>query len=340
MTTTITMQAWSQDRYGGPEVLTFTTQDVSQPGTGQVLVRVSATSLNSADLRILRGDPLLVRLAYGLRRPRTPVPGRDVTGVVEAVGDGVTDFAIGDRVVGEIAGGGLGTHVVAPADKLVRIPDGLDDSTAATLPLAGGTAWQALDLAGIGGDPAGLGSPASDRPRVLVLGAGGGVGTFTVRLAVLRGADVHALCSPRAIEAVTALGAARVDDRSIHLATLDAASYDAVIDLGGVAPLRTLQRLLRDGGAMVGVSGGTNPVVGPLGRMLRAAVLSIGSRRPLKSLAAVTKPALTEQLLQLAASGRLVPVVQQTFPLDAAPEALALLDAGGVVGKLLVLPEG
>ncbi len=338
-TTTNTMQAWSQDRYGGPDVLTLTRRDVPQPGAGEVLVRVTATSLNSADLRILRGDPLLVRLAYGLRRPRTPVPGRDVAGVVECVGGDVSDLAVGDRVVGDLAGGGLGTHVVAPADKLRRIPDALDDRTAATLPLAGGTAWQALDLAGIGTDSSEPVESRTGRRRVLVLGAGGGVGTFAVRLAVLRGADVHALCSARAIEAVEALGAARVDDRSIDLATLEAASYDAVIDLGGVAPLRSLQRLLRDGGALVGVSGGTNPVFGPLGRMLRAAVLSIGSNRPLKSLAAVTKPAITEQLLQPAASGRLVPVVQQTFTHDAAPDALAQLDAGGVVGKLLVATD-
>lgn len=332
MTTVTAMQAWRQDRYGAPDVLAFTSSELPRPGANEVLLRVSATSLNSADLRILRGDPLLVRLAYGLRRPRTPVPGRDVAGVVKAVGSGVTDLAVGDRVVGEIAGGGLSTHAVAPADKLVRIPDELDDRTSATLPLAGGTAWQALDLAGIAEDP----NPAR-RPQVLVLGAGGGVGTFAVALAVLRGADVHALCNPAAIEAVRALGATRVDDRGLDLDTLPAGNYDAIIDLGGVAPLRSLQRLVRTGGAVVGVSGGTNHVIGPLGRMLRAALLSVGSGHPVKSLAAVAKPAVTGKLLELASSGRLVPVVQQTFTLDAAPEALAMLDAGGVVGKLLVL---
>ena len=90
MTTVTAMQAWRQDRYGAPDVLAFTSSELPRPGANEVLLRVSATSLNSADLRILRGDPLLVRLAYGLRRPRTPVPGRDVAGVVKAVGSGVT----------------------------------------------------------------------------------------------------------------------------------------------------------------------------------------------------------------------------------------------------------
>ena len=324
--TTSTTTAWTQSRYGGPEVLVRTTVPRSLPGADDVLIEVEACSLNSADVRIMRGDPALIRLAFGLRRPKTPVPGRDVAGRVAAVGSAVTQWKVGDRVVGELSGGGLGAEVVASAAKLVAIPAELSSEVAAALPLAGGTAWQALDLGGVV-----AGS------RVLIVGAGGGVGTLAVRLAVLRGAIVDALCGARAIEVVAGLGAARVDDyRTTDLSARAEAGYDSVIDIGGSVPLRTLQGLVRDGGTVVGVSGGANRVFGPLGRMLRAAVLSIGSRRRLRSLAAVGKTEISAQLIDLAARGDLVPHIERTWSIDHAREAIAHVDAGHTVGKVIV----
>lgn len=322
-----TMTAWRQERYGTSDVVRPSERPVPTPGPGEVLVRVAATALNSADVRIMRGDPLLLRLVFGLRRPRTATPGRDVAGTVVAAGPGVTTPHGGARVVGELTGGGLAEYVVARADRLVAVPDGVDDRTAAALPIAGGTAWQALDLARVG-----------EGSSVLVLGAGGGVGTFAVRLAVLRGARVHALCSPRAATAVAGLGASRVDDRDLDLGSLPAAHYDAVIVLGGNAPVRGLQRLVRDGGRVVGVSGGIDPGFGPLGWMLRAAALSVGSRRRALALAAVARPSITAGLLELAASGALVPVVDRVYRLADAAEALAHVDEGRTTGKVLVVP--
>ena len=110
-------------------------------------MRVGAASLNSADVRIMRGLPLLARLASGLRRPRTPVPRRDVAGLVVAAGAGVRALHPGGRVAGEIPGGALAEFVACPADRLAIVPARVGDATAAALPLAGGTAWQALDLA-------------------------------------------------------------------------------------------------------------------------------------------------------------------------------------------------
>lgn len=318
--------AWSQSRYGAPDVLTQTPLPARAPGPDEVLVEVEACALNSADVRIMRGDPLLIRLAFGLRRPRTAVPGRDVAGRVAAAGSAVTSWAVGDRVVGEIGGGGLGATVVASAAKFVAIPEGLSSEVAAALPLAGGTAWQALDLGGV-----------ERGSRVLVVGAGGGVGTFAVRLAVLRGARVDALCGERAKDVVASLGAERVDDyRTTDLADRRGADYDAVIDIGGSVPLRTLQQVVRDGGLVVGVSGGANRVFGPLGRMLRAAVLSIGSSRRIRSLAAVAKPDLTAALVDLAARGDLVPPIERTWQIDRGREAMAYMDAGHAVGKVIV----
>ncbi|CAI9391339.1 NAD(P)-dependent alcohol dehydrogenase [Microbacterium sp. T2.11-28] len=322
-----TMTVWSQSRYGGPEVLTAATVARPVAGDGEVVVDVAAAALNSADVRIMRGDPLLVRLAFGLRRPRTAVPGRDVAGVVSAVGAGVTAWRVGDRVAGELSGGGLGDAVAAPADRLVAVPDDLDLAVAATLPLAGGTGWQALDLARVG-----------EGSRVLVVGAGGGVGTFAVRLAVLRGAEVDALCGARAVPVIAGLGARRAEDyRGADLAAWEADAYDAVIDIAGSTPLRTLRRLVRAGGAVALVSGGSNRVTGPLGRILRAAVLSIGARRALRPLAAVARPEITARLLALAASGELVPPVERTWSLSEARAAMAHVDAGHTVGKVVVV---
>jgi len=335
--TTTTMTVWSQSRYGGPEVLTRSRAPRPAPAAGEVTVAVDASALNSADIRILRGDPLLVRLAFGLRRPRTPVPGRDVAGTVVEVGAGVEAWRPGDRVVGELSGGGLGEVVAAPADRLVAAPDGLDLAVAATLPLAGGTAWQALDLAGVG-----AGS------RVLIVGAGGGVGTFAVRLAVLRGAEVHALCGAGALPVVAALGAHRVEDyRTVDLVAraagasdagaTDVDRYDAIIDIAGSTPLRALRCLLRANGTVALVSGGTNPVFGPVGRIIRAGILSIGARRKLRPLAATPRTEITARLLALAASGELVPPIERTWPLAEARDAIRHVDDGHTVGKVVVL---
>lgn len=322
------MIVWSQSRYGTPDVVQRAERPVPEPGRGEVLVRIGAASLNSADVRIMRGEPLLVRLAFGLRGPKTPVPGHDVAGTVAAVGEGVDAVAVGDRVAGELSGaGGLAEYVVAPARRWVPVPDGVDDLTAAALPMAGGTAWQALDL-----------GEATSGSRVLVLGAGGGVGTFAVRLAVLRGAEVHALCSARAMETVAALGAESVGDRAEGIGGAPPASFDAVIDLGGRARLSALQALLRDGGTAVGIAVGENRI-GPAGRMLGSAFRSIGSRRRIRMLAATIRPDITARLLGLAASGELVPVVERVYDLADADAALRRMDDGGVVGKLLVQPR-
>ena len=319
------MITWSQDRYGTPDDVHRVDRTVPHPDAGEVLIRMAAVGLNSADVRIMRGEPLLVRLAFGLRRPKTPVQGRDVAGTVVEVGEGVAAFAAGDRVVGELpTAGGLAEYVIAPADRLVAVPDAVDDLTAAALPMAGGTAWQALDAGAV-----------TAGSRVLVLGAGGGVGTFAVRLAVLRGAEVHALSSARALAAVQGLGATSVADRADGLGGMPPGVFDAVLDLGGRAPLGALQRLVRDGGTVVGIAVGENRI-GPVGRMLASVFRSIGSRRRIRPLAATAKLEITAQLLALAASGDLVPVIDRVYPLDEADSALVRVDDGGVVGKVLV----
>lgn len=321
------MTAWTQSRYGGPEVVAPRGVPVPFPRSGEVLLTVRATALNSADVKIMRGIPLIARLSFGLRRPKTAVRGLDVAATVAAVGPGGTEFAVGDEVVGELpAGGGLAPFVVAPASRLVRIPAGLEPAIAATLPIAAGTAWQALDRGSASGDD-----------RVLVIGASGGVGTFAVQLAALRGAEVHALCGARSRALVEGLGAARTFDyRQTDASALPAASYDVVIDIAGRASLRVLRGLVRPGGRVVLASGEGGRFWGPVGRIIGASFLSIGSTRRLLPLAAVPKADVLAELLALAAEGRIAPVIERTWPLAEAGAALAHVDSGRTVGKVVV----
>lgn len=322
-----TMLSWRQRHYGGPEALNAETVPLPAPGKREVLLRVAATSLNAADVHVLRGDPLLLRLFFGIRRPRVAGRGMDVAGTVVALGTGVDGVAVGDAVVGQLPGGGLAEYAIAPAKQLVPRPAGVRAVDAAALPIAAGTAWQALELI------------PRDAQRILVIGASGGVGTFTVQLAAERGAEVWALCGERSRELVAGLGATETFDyRHVQPGSLELGEgrFDAVIDIAGTAPLRALRRLVRRGGTVVLVSGEGGRVLGPIGRMLRAAALAIGSSRRIRLLAATAKPALLRELIDLVADGRLHPVIERTFSLDEARDAVAHIDAGHTVGKVVV----
>ncbi|MBW9119735.1 NAD(P)-dependent alcohol dehydrogenase [Microbacterium trichothecenolyticum] len=333
------MPAWTQHHYGGIETVALANIDVPVPRRGQVLLRPRATALNNGDIRLMRGEPLLVRLAFGLHRPRQSVRGMDAAATVVALGEGVTGLAVGDEVVGELpGGGGLARYAVCPAARLVRRPPGLDPAVAATLPVAGGTAWQALELGGVTDAAAAGGSPQ----RVLVIGASGGVGTFAVQLAAGRGAEVWALCGERNRGLVESLGATRsFDYNAVQPGSpeLGEGRFDAVLDIAGTAPLRMLRRLARVGGRVVLVSGEGGRVWGPIGRLAAASVLSIGSKRPLRPLAAVAKPDVLAELVGLAVDGRLRPVVERRFPFAEADAALARVADGHVAGKVVVLAE-
>ncbi|MDP3951374.1 NAD(P)-dependent alcohol dehydrogenase [Microbacterium sp.] len=326
-----TMTAWLGTDYGPASGTVQQQVDVPRPGKGQVLLRVRATALAAGDVRLLLGDPRLARLAFGLRRPKQPIRGIDVAGTVVAVGEDVSQERIGEEVVAELnAGGGLATFVVAPAARLVARPDDVEPGVAATLSVSAGTAQQALDLAGV-----------ESGHRVLVLGGSGGVGTFAVQLAAIRGAEVDATCSERNRALLDGIGAMRTfDDRTASASAPPAGrKYDAIIDIVGTRPLRALRDMLTPEGTLVMVGGGGGSVLGPLPRMLRAALLSIGSSHRIHSLMAMPKPEMTAALIELARAGRITPVIERTYPFAQANKALAHVEAGHTVGKVVVRVE-
>lgn len=328
------MKAWRRETYGPADGVALERIPVPTPGRGEVLLRVRATALNAGDVRLLLGDPLLVRPVFGLTRPKHPVRGMDVAGTVVAVGPDVVGAAIGEDVVGElVGGGGLGEYVSVPAARLVPVPIDIVPETAACLPVAGGTAWQALDLAGVGLTQR---ARADGAPRVLIIGASGGVGTFAVQLAALRGAEVWASCRDRNAPLIEQLGAVRTfDHRTSPLSALPDGRFDAIVDIAGGMPLRELKRLVVPGGTVVLVTGDGGHVLGPIPRMLRAVFLSIGSRS-IRPLAATPRPEVLAKLLELVADGRMVPVIEREYPFAEASAALARLEAGHTVGKLVV----
>jgi NADPH:quinone reductase-like Zn-dependent oxidoreductase len=320
-----TMTAWRQTSYGGPETVSAASLPVPVPGRGEVLVRLEAASINSGDVHLMRGEPRLVRLFFGPRRPRVAGRGMDLAGTIVATGPDAGDLTVGDRVVGAHVNT-LAAYVAVPVRRLSRIPDAVTSTDAATLPIAGNTAVTILDRCRVG-----------DGSRVLVIGAGGGVGMFAVRLAVLRGAEVWATSGRRAEQTLRSLGATRTFDyRTTALSDLPVGAFDAVVDIAGEPPLALLRSLLREGGSVALVGGEGGRVLGPIPRIVRA-VFAARRGRAFRSIAAVTRPAVTDRLLAVAASGLLKPVIERTFPLDEARAALAHVDAGHTVGKVVVV---
>lgn len=236
------MKAIVQHRYGAPrEVLRLGDIDAPEPREGEVLVRVRATSVNTPDWAAVLGQPYLLRAAFGLRRPRRPVRGTDVSGVVEAVGEGVREFRPGDAVFGagldDARIGTFAEFTAVPAERLTLKPHGLSFEDAAACVMSGLTALDALDVAAVG--------PGT---RLLVNGAAGGVGTFAVQLAKRAGAEVTGVCSTRNVEFLEALGADRVVDYTQEDFTARPERYDVVLDnVLNHSPAQTLRVLGPDG---------------------------------------------------------------------------------------------
>lgn len=324
-----TMRAMRYERYGGPEQLREVELPVPQPGRGQVRIRVAAAALNAADWRMMRAEPALVRLATGLRRPRVGIPGSDVVGVVDAVGEGCELVAVGDRVLGRVDLGGCAEYVLAKEQHVATVPESIDDACGAALGMAATTALHGLRAVG----------ELEPGSRVLVHGAAGGIGHVLVQLACARGARVTGVCSSGNVEFVRGLGAAEVVDytREDLLARDD--RYHAVLDVVGNHPVRAMARLLEPGGTYVDFGGiaGRGRVLGPAAHQLRTALAGPFVRgRRLRVVAEPRTRELIAAVLDHAMRGELVPHVSRTFDLGDTAEALAHLATGHARGKVVV----
>jgi NADPH:quinone reductase-like Zn-dependent oxidoreductase len=319
------MRAVVQDRYGTSEVWRLGLVPRPAVADGQVLVRVAAAGLDRGTEHLMNGMPYVMRLGFGLRAPRNPVPGRDVAGTVEAVGPGVTRFGVGDEVYG-VAPGSFAEYALAPEDKLAPKPVSLSFTQAAVVPISAGTALQALQ--DVGRVQAGQ--------SVLVLGASGGVGSYAVQLAKAFGAEVTGVCSTANVEFVASLGADHVLDRERNDFADGTRTYDLILDIAGNPSVRRLRRALTPGGTVVLVGGENAGRLTGMGRQLRAAMVSLFVRERLVMFLAKERASDYERLAELVDAGRVTPALHRAYPLDQAPEAMRLLETGEVRGKVAI----
>jgi NADPH:quinone reductase-like Zn-dependent oxidoreductase len=298
------------------------------PGDDEVLIGVHAAGVDRGVWHLMTGRPYLVRPAFGIRGPRTPVPGMDLAGVVEAVGTRVTRFAPGDEVFG-VGKGAFAQYATAPAGKLTHKPVSLSFVQAGALGISGLTALQALRDHG------------RVRPGqgILVVGASGGVGTYAVQIAKAHGAEVTGVSSGAKLDLVRSLGADHVIDYQRDDFADGARRYDVIIDIGGNSTLTRLRRALTPTGTLVIVGGeGGGRWLGGLDRQLRAMLLSPFSAQKLTTFVSRENAEDLTELADLVDSGQVTPVIDRVFALDETADAIGHLEAGHARGKVVVTP--
>jgi NADPH:quinone reductase-like Zn-dependent oxidoreductase len=322
-----TMRAVVQRTYGPAEVLHIDRIDRPVIAADEVLVEVRAAGLDRGTWHLMTGVPYAARLAFGLRAPKNPVPGRDLAGVVAAVGSSVTRFRVGDEVYG-VGKGSFAEFAAASESKLSMKPSRLTFEQAAAVPVSALTAQQGL--IDVGRLRAGQ--------HVLITGASGGVGTYAVQIAKAHGALVTGVCSTAKVDLVRSLGADHVVDYTRDDFADTDVRYDLILDIGGSASLARLRRVLTKRGTLVIVGGeGGGRLLG-VGRQLRAVALSPFVRQRLAMFVATEHHLALERLTSLIDDGLVVPVVERTYPLAEAADAMRQLEDGRVRGKLVVIP--
>lgn len=320
------MKAMIYTQYGSPDQLRLADVPKPTPKANEVLVKIHATSINSADVRLMHGKPFMIRLAgYGVFKPKYQILGSDIAGQVEQVGHEVTAFQPGDRVYGDLSNVGLGgfaEYVAVQASALAPIPQDLTFEEAAALPMAGITALQAIQKAQL-----------QAGERVAINGATGGVGTFAVQIARAFGADVTAIASTTKLAMLLELGATTVIDYAREDFTTHAGRYDVILGINGYHPLRHYARALKPNGRYVMV-GGTDA------QIFEALLLSPFTPKPDgKRLISFTSKSTSEALQTLSAlveSGKVKPIIERCYPLTDLADALRLLEAGHARGKVII----
>jgi NADPH:quinone reductase-like Zn-dependent oxidoreductase len=319
------MKAVVRDNYGSVDVLRVAEIEKPDPGEDEILLRVHAAGVDKGVWHLMAGMPYVMRVAgFGLRAPKNPLLGYDVAGRVEAVGAHVKGVQAGAEVFGTCRGS-FAEYAVARADRLVSKPDGVSFEQAAAVPISGRTALQAVRDHG----------DVRAGQRVLIIGAGGGVGTFAVQLAKGAGAEVTGVCSTAKTELVLGLGADHVIDYTRERLTDGRTKYDVILDTAGNRPLSQLRSVLTPTGTLVIVGGGTGKWLG-MGRQLRATALSPFVHQTLGTFIAKEHSEDLEKLRDLLETGSLTPVIDKTFALDEVPEAIRYLEDGRARGKIVI----
>ena len=320
------VKAIIRDAYGSVDVLRLADIDQSVAGDADVLVRVHAAGVDQGVWHLMTGTPYVMRLAgFGIRAPKNPLLGYDVAGRVEAVGAQVTEFQTGQEVFGTCRGS-FAEYAVARPDRLLSKPDNVSFEQAAAVPISGYAALQAVRQHG------------GVRPgqRVLIIGAGGGVGTLAVQIAKAEGAEVTGVCSASKTELVRSVGADHVIDYSREDFADGRTRYDVILDIAGNRSLSELRRALTPRGTLVIVGGEDAGNWLGVRRQLRAAALSPFVRQKLGFFISKERRQDLEELRRLLEAGTIRPVVDRTFALEEVPAAIRYLRDGHARGKVVI----
>ena len=317
------MKAVVQDKYGGPEELRLADIPVPEPNSAEVRVKVLACAVNLSDWEYLVGDPLYARLVGGLFRPKRPVLGSDIVGIVEKLGSETSGFQIGDRVMGDLVmtRGGFAEYACVPETEMIRVPDELENDIAACLPQAGGIA-----LAGT--------EKLSSSDTLLINGAGGGSGTMALQLAKAIGAHVTAVDNDSKIKWLKSLGADEVIDFRVQDFSRMGRQWDRILDMVATRGPRKIAKCLAENGEYRALGGR----VGNLLLLLLGGLPYRWQRKSIGMLLVPSGRALTERVARLAVEGKIRPHLEDVLPLDSVPDALRRTGLGEVKGKLVIKP--
>jgi len=314
------MKAIVQTGYGSPDV--FALKEIEKPVVEEndVLVRIHAASLAAGDYFAMRGEPYLVRFSAGWPKPKDYVPGYDVAGQVEAVGEDVTQFQPGDEVYGDCQGT-CAEYVCGAEDKFVLKPANLTFEQAAAVPTSAVAALHGLRDAG----------KVQPGQKVLINGASGGVGTFAVQIAKALGAEVTGVCSTRNVDMVRSIGADHVIDYTQEDFTKGGPRYDLILDQVANHSFSDCRRALTPKGIYIPNSGHSG-----LGFIIKAFVLSLFVRQQGAPYIAIPKNQDLVDLKELIEAGKVTPVIDRTYPLSDTAEAFRYLDGGHARGKVVI----
>jgi NADPH:quinone reductase-like Zn-dependent oxidoreductase len=323
------MKAFVQRVYGAPDVLELVDIDRPVVTDDGVLVRVHAAAVNPLDWHSLRGQPYVMRMGMGFRKPKKPeVMGVDFAGTVESVGGNVKQFQPGDEVFGGRSGA-FAEYVCVPQDRAVVLkPAKLTFEQAAAVPVAAVTALQGLRDHG----------HIQPGQKVLINGAAGGVGTFAVQIGKSFGAEVTGVCSTRNVDMVRSIGADTVIDYTKEDFTRSDERYDLMLDIAGNRSWLECRRVLEPKATFVVVGApSTNRLIGPLSHTIGVGATSLGGSRKVVPffLAQLNKKDMVV-LQELLEAGKMKPVIDRTYSLSEIPEAIRYLETGHARGKVVI----
>jgi NADPH:quinone reductase-like Zn-dependent oxidoreductase len=320
------MKAIVNTHYGRPEVLHLEEVDKPAPRENEVLIKVHAVSVNYADWHMMTGEPFIARLSFGLFKPGKNILGADVAGTVEAIGHNVTQFKPGDEVYGDLlvyGSGGFAEYVCAPEYLIALKPANLTFEEAAAIPMAAVTALQALRDGG----------KVQPGQKVLIHGAAGGVGTYAVQIAKLLGAEVTGVCSTRNLDLVRSLGADHVIDYTREDFAINSQHYDLILGINGNRSIYDYRKALTPQGKYLMVGGSDKQI---FQAMLLGPMLSSKGGRTVGIFPAKSNQKDLVELKALVETGKIKPIIEKTYPLSEAPEAMRYIGSGHVRAKIVI----